>query len=211
MARAVRTSSREQARRAHQALTRRLVLDAAERVFARAGYAGARMQEVAAAAGVSLKTLYALFRGKAGLYRAVTDGRRTELFERLSAEVSGAASARERMLEGVAVAVRFLREHPDFLRLHLREGQAWATGGASRQDPYWRRVLALQTRLYERGIAEGAFVDEDPELLAKLTVAIYQVHLADWLERPGAAGDAEALVERIQTHVERAFCLPAPA
>jgi len=51
--------------------TRRYILEAAERAFASAGFAGATTRQVASAAGVNVATLHYHFGSKEGLYRAV--------------------------------------------------------------------------------------------------------------------------------------------
>jgi AcrR family transcriptional regulator len=58
-------------RREQAAVTRRLMLDSAQRLFERDGYAGTSVAAIAADAGVSLKTVYLAFDTKVGLLRAV--------------------------------------------------------------------------------------------------------------------------------------------
>ncbi len=64
----------ESPRRREQAdATRRVILLAAQRLFEEQGYVSTTMAAVAAAAGVSLKTVYLAFDTKSGLLRAVWD------------------------------------------------------------------------------------------------------------------------------------------
>src|SRR5690349_2857291 len=58
-------------RRAQAEATRREILDAAERLFARDGYAATTMAAIAQEAGVALKTVYVAFQTKSGVLRAV--------------------------------------------------------------------------------------------------------------------------------------------
>ena len=61
-------------RRKQQALgTRRAILDAAQELFERDGYVATTMEDIAAEAGVALKTVYSAFTTKAGLLRALWD------------------------------------------------------------------------------------------------------------------------------------------
>ncbi len=53
--------------------TRRLVLEAARREFAEAGFAGARVEDIARSAGVNKQALYYHFGNKDGLFRAVLE------------------------------------------------------------------------------------------------------------------------------------------
>ena len=62
----------ESPRRREQAATTRLqILEAAERLFARDGYAATTMAAIAQEAGVALKTVYVAFQTKSGVLRAV--------------------------------------------------------------------------------------------------------------------------------------------
>jgi AcrR family transcriptional regulator len=56
--------------------TRNLLLDAAERVFARRGYRGASLDDIAAEAGFSKGAVYSNFTGKEDLFLALLDRRR---------------------------------------------------------------------------------------------------------------------------------------
>jgi AcrR family transcriptional regulator len=58
-------------RREQAAATRQEILEAAQRLFERQGYAATTMAAVAAEAGVALKTVYVVFETKSGLLRAL--------------------------------------------------------------------------------------------------------------------------------------------
>ena len=73
MAEPVKTTRRYDSprRREQAAATRRIVLDAAQPLFERQGYAATTMAAIAEAAGVSLKTVYVIFDTKSGVLRAL--------------------------------------------------------------------------------------------------------------------------------------------
>jgi AcrR family transcriptional regulator len=72
MARSVKRRAYESPLRREQAAgTRRRILDAARVLFERDGYAATSMSAIAAAGGVSLKTVYLAFETKSGLLRAL--------------------------------------------------------------------------------------------------------------------------------------------
>src|SRR5690349_10624784 len=73
MADAVKGTRRyDSARRREQAgATRRSILEAAQRLFERDGYAATTIAAIAAEASVSQKTVYLAFESKSGLLRAV--------------------------------------------------------------------------------------------------------------------------------------------
>jgi AcrR family transcriptional regulator len=64
----------DSARRAEQARqTRNAIIETARRLFLRDGYAGTTIAAIAAAAQVSVETIYKAFGGKPGLVRAICD------------------------------------------------------------------------------------------------------------------------------------------
>jgi AcrR family transcriptional regulator len=62
-------------REAQAAETRRVIIDAARRLFEEGGYAATAVPSIAAEAGVAVKTVYLAFESKAGLLRAVWEAR----------------------------------------------------------------------------------------------------------------------------------------
>jgi len=188
---------------------RSAVLEAAERVFAERGFEAAKMQEVAAAAGVALATLYSVFPGKAELYAAIHERRGNELLETAGTAAIADRDAVALLLEGVSRYVGYFVEHPDFLRMHLREGAAWAMPGRTmrtkEQRLAWSEGVRRIAQLVARGIADGLIVDDEPERVAKMMIAMQQVQLADWIERASAT-DPDVLIERVRGLLVRAFC-----
>jgi AcrR family transcriptional regulator len=72
MAKAVKTRPYNSPRRREQAAaTRKAILEAAQCLFERQGYAATTMEAIAAEAGVALKTVYVAFETKSGLLRAL--------------------------------------------------------------------------------------------------------------------------------------------
>src|SRR5919199_2310631 len=73
MAEPVKTKRRYESRLRQEqaAATRREILEAAQRLFERQGYAATTMAAIAAESGVALKTVYVAFETKSGLLRAL--------------------------------------------------------------------------------------------------------------------------------------------
>jgi len=114
-------------RERNAASTRRRLLDAAEREFAARGFPGARLREIADAAGVQPALIHHYFTDKQGLYRAVLD----RAFAESSAESLTLLESR-RDLEGlvtglVEMLVRFHAAHHSLLAIMRYEMQ----GGSS--------------------------------------------------------------------------------
>ena len=197
----LQTHAKETVRRARHDAYRSLILEAAERVFADLGYADAKVQEIALAAGVATGTVYGIFPGKKELYRAVHKRNLDELARAYAEIPSAGRSVREIILARSEAATRFLTAHPNYLRMYLREAGSWGLDASELPEG---ALEFMDLTLYQRGVASGELVDEDPELIQSLTFACNQVQFVHWL-RGGMREDPEVLMARIQAHTVRAF------
>jgi AcrR family transcriptional regulator len=207
--RAPRTRPKENARRAREGLYRRLILEAAERIFAEKGFEAAKVEEIAAASGLSLGTLYSVVGGKPAVMRAVHDVRNAEILACAAQAAERAPDPLPALLAAVRAYVEFFVGHPEYLRIHLRGGHAWGLAGAGGRSPSqahaWDEGIDLYAGIFERGIAAGIFHPGSPRLLARMMLATQQVQLADWVER-GMSDDAAALVADVHAWLRRSFC-----
>jgi AcrR family transcriptional regulator len=200
-------------RDARAAMYTELILEAATVVFAREGYDATKVQQIAKEASISLGTLYDVFPGKFEIWRAIHERHLSALFEGTLSEMAraGATNLLEHLLVGLEAYLGYLVSHPDYLRLHLLDGSAWALGTGLRSNVQleaWERGKGLMTDLLARGIEEGALVEEDPELLAQIMIGMHQVRLAHWI-KGGMKTPPQEVVVLIQAHTIRAFFLPS--
>jgi AcrR family transcriptional regulator len=206
-----RTAAKEKMRGARQALYREHILDAAERVFADHGYEAAKVVSMAAAAGVSLATIYASFETKWEIYRAVHARRTEALAEYVRDRGAAEGGPLERMLGGVGAYIQFHMENTNYLRMHLREGHAWSAA-SSLQSPEqldaWSAGLKMVTEAFQAGIRNGLYIDDErPEFLARTMIAMHQVRLADWVDR-GMKDSVDQVKESVARQFIRSFCKP---
>ena len=204
---------REAAREARETLYREHVLGAAEQVFAEQGFEAAKVQDISRQASLSMGSIYGLFAGKEQIFAAIVERRREEILALARhALAQGAAPAAQ--LDALARAyIAFFHAHPNFLRMHLRLGAAWATTArmvASESHPVIVEILSLQTDLFRRGVEAGLFVEEDPAYLGALFSGIDQIHLANWVSS-GMQEDLPSLQKRFVRLVRRVFHKPRPA
>jgi AcrR family transcriptional regulator len=200
--------AKEAARQARTEVYRQHVLEAAVRVFAERGFEATRVQEIAQRADLSLGTIYSVFPGKQELYEAILAEHGHALLSLVQEVHDRGLPARDALDALIAIYIDYFAGHPDFLRMHLRSGASWALGpvlGTEQQRAYWQQIHALQAEIFRRGVAERAFVDEDPDYLAKLFSVMDQVLLADWVAR-GTKDAHETLAARLRAQARRSFC-----
>jgi AcrR family transcriptional regulator len=158
-----------------------LILDVAGRVFARAGYESAPMDEIAELAGVSKPMLYAYFGSKEGLYLAYIERAGGELLERLVAaappEDQSTAGLKARITEFLA----FVEEHGDGWKVLFRE--------VASNRPFAERVAGLRERIAEavRRMLDSSGLEYPPPASDAIAHAIVGAgeSLANWwLDHP---------------------------
>jgi len=137
---------------------------------------------------VSLATVYKTFAGKGAIYDAVHGKRMTELIEFSTGSLGAIASPLERLLAAIAKQVEYFASHPNYLRMHIRDGLSWATAsgisGINREPAVetWRAGIAMMTAGIKAATDAGEMVPMRPELLTQLMIAALQVWLTSWIE-----------------------------
>ena len=133
-------AQRNAERRRDAERTRQAILVAAEDCFARRGFDGASLQQIAEAAGVARSTPAYFFGSKEALYDAVLAravARAQETMARAYAEDGNARSAEDAVESYVGAFLDFLGHDQNFLRLIQRE----ALGDASRLAEFFSRSV----------------------------------------------------------------------
>ncbi len=202
-------AAREQARTARRNAYRSLVLEAAGTAFARQGVPRTKMEHLAEEAGISLGTLYSVYKGKAEIVDALHESRLREIHSAsVEAEIAQ-SDPLEALLAGSRAYLTYFMDHPDYLRMYLDEGTSWGVRNSmdreSRRAAVWSDGVAQLAGIFERGIRQGVFEPGDPDRLARMMLAMQQVLLADWFE-DGMTPSPEELMNEVEVLLRRTFC-----
>jgi TetR/AcrR family transcriptional regulator len=154
------------------------ILDAALEIFAAYGFRGARIDQIAAAAGLSKPNLLYYFRTKEELYTAVL--RRTlDMWLEPLRELDAASDPREALGAYIARKLDYSRLHPVASRLFAME----MLQGAPHLDPALKTTLndlvEVKSRTIEGWVREGRLRPVDPKHLIFAIWATTQ-HYADF-------------------------------
>jgi AcrR family transcriptional regulator len=153
---------------------RQAILDAALLVFAEHGFEAARLDDVAARAGVAKGTLYLYFPSKEALFEALVRNAVAPIIEHMS-EVAAAPD----MPAGKALETFFALFQKEvlgtkrklLLRLIISEGPRFPAIA----EVYYREVVArglgLMRALAERGARQGEFATDAPARFPQLIIA----------------------------------------
>jgi len=138
------------------------ILDAAEDLFARRGFAGIGMREVAEIAGLGKSSLFHHFKSKAQLYAAVAV-RILDIFDRrLTAALAAGGDPVTRFDRWIDVLIDTFAEHPTSARLLLRslfedDDLTGATEEEQQADRTLKKLLSAVASLLREGMEIGVF------------------------------------------------------
>ena len=182
---------------------RRLLLDAAVRVFARSGYHDCRVGDITREAGVAHGLLYHYFTSKEEVLQAVFRDAWSDVLEAFRGIEASDELPRERLRHVAAILLGSWRRDPDLVRVLVREI------GRSPQVQQQVGELAQAFESIERIVAEGQREGEfrsdlDARLLAWIFYGAIEEILTGWVL--GQLPDDDADVLRAEQTVVDVVC-----
>jgi TetR/AcrR family fatty acid metabolism transcriptional regulator len=159
---------------------RRLILDAAVRVFANKGYHASRVGDIAEEAGVAHGLLYHYFRSKEELLETISRETWRDVHEAVRSVEESDESARERLAGIAKILLRAWRRDPNLVRVLVRE----VTRSSQLQKPIDELEAAFTglERIVKRGQQGGEFrTDVDPRMVSYVFYGALEEILTGWV------------------------------
>jgi len=159
------------------------ILEAALQVFAERGLAGARMEDIAARAGISKGTLYLYFSGKEELFQEAIRDRVAQILEGLSSAAPPGEPVQRltRFIDAYWVHLR-RPQFANLYRLIMAELNQFPELARFYADEVSGRVIGLLAEIIREGADAGQFRADDPQVAARMIVGLLVQH-AIWSNR----------------------------
>ena len=176
-----------------KAMTRQRLLEAAEAVFARRGFHGASVDEIAREAGATTGAMYSNFAGKEDLFLALFEASTASQVGEYSEIFSAGTTLEEQARGGADRWMQILRERPAYFPLFI-EFWAYAVREPRVRERFAQRFAAFRATM-SRLVLEGAqqhSLPLTPELAERLGIVINALGNGLALEKladPGAVPD----------------------
>jgi AcrR family transcriptional regulator len=172
---------------------RRLILDAAVRVFARQGYHDSRVGDIAKDAGVAYGLVYHYFESKEAVLEAVFREAWGRLVTAVGEVEASEAPAPEKLRTVIKIVLRTWRDDPNLVRLLVRE--VTRTSHLQREIDDIAQAFALLERIVAQGQEEGTIRPSlDPRLAGWILYGALEEILTGWVlgQLPDAPDDVAA-------------------
>ncbi len=143
-------------------------------VFSQKGFAGARLDDVASAAGVAKGTIYLYFKSKQDLLEAIVRASIGAFIENIEAMVLSSPASASDLLRGVGQAMAQVVGDPDRRRiayLVMSEGARFPAIADFYHREVMTRGLRIMRAIAEKGRISGEFRSRELEDFPQLVVA----------------------------------------
>ena len=182
---------------------RRVILDAAVRVFATKGYHTSRVGDIAEEAGIAHGLLYHYFKSKEEVLQTVFRENWSQLLEAFTRIEASDEPPLDQLGAIAKVLLRSWRDQPDLVRVMVRE--VARSPQLHGQVDEIRAVFVVIQRVIERGQADGSF---RPEVDARLASWIFYGGLEELLTGwvLGQLPDGDEEVARAEQTVVDLLC-----
>ncbi len=163
---------------------RRDILVAAAHVFARDGYAGASLDDVAAKIGVTKGVIYYYFRSKEEILTEIRATAIRDAIARIEAIIAAGGTSEQLLRGAVSDLVSHIFDDLDRFANVLRPGEKLSPESHALVRELQRRYELLMRGIVEAGIKEGVFVQHDPRVVT-FTLLRACLGVADWYSPDG--------------------------
>lgn len=165
---------------------REQILDAAETVFGKRGFAKARMDDIVQEAGLSKGALYWYYKSKDALILALLDrvfgsefSKAEELVEQQLPASQKLTSFMQAVMDDISHMQHLLPIGYEFVALAARRKPVRQAIGS-----YYQRYQELLSAIVRQGVESGEFEDLDPEQAAMMIIGLVEGLALMWFVAP---------------------------
>jgi TetR/AcrR family transcriptional regulator, fatty acid metabolism regulator protein len=193
---------------------RRLILDAAIRVFARRGFHACRVSDVADEAGVAYGLVYHYFDSKEEILNTLFQERWQLMLDAIVEIDKGDAAARDKLYLVASFIIDSYRHEPDLMKVIIVEVTRAANSFGREHLETIRKAYALIADIVEQARRDGSFKsDISAEFAAMCFYGAIEQLLSGWIF--GIIPETEEEFERAKALVVETICgglesAPAP-
>jgi len=145
--------------------TIRRILDAAAKIFSEAGFAGARMDEIAKQAKINKAMIYYHIGDKRALYARVLQDMIGDAIEGFMGDLQGNKSPEEKLKIYISGVAHTMDQHPHWAPIMMREQ---ASGGRNLPEVIaqaFAAIIGTVTDILEEGTKQGVFIKTTPFII----------------------------------------------
>ena len=183
---------------------RALILDAAIKVFARSGYHGSRVSDIAREAGIAYGLVYHYFENKEEILRTIFDERWTGFLDAVEGIATGSTPTEDKLVSVAALILNAYRVRPDWVKVLVTEIQRSSRFAEPEQIRAVGRLFEQVGRIVRTGQDRGELrADVDPQVACFLFVGALDLVITSMVLGLVKVGGGEAVEREYYLKVAR--------
>lgn len=143
-----------------------LILETAQKLFARFGFNKTTVDEIARAAHIGKSTIYHYFKSKEDIFRAVVEKESDILSRKIREAVNRVQSPQEKLRAYILTRMRHLKELANFYSALKDEYLEHYSFIERAREQDFQRETGMVTAILKEGVDAGVFCVEDMDLTA---------------------------------------------
>ena len=143
-----------------------LILEAALKVFSEKGFHNAKVEEIAATAGIGKGTVYEYFRSKKDLFQEIFLTFMEKNMQLIKKEISANLQPKDALIRILETQFKFVLKNKDIAKLMMNEHQEIDKDFKVKIMILNKQKVALISNYVEKGIVQGVFRQVNPVLVA---------------------------------------------
>ena len=171
------------------------IMKAATELFARKGYDGTTMAEIAEATRQAVGTLYKFFKDKHDLYQALVTETVHDFERQLVAALESPGDPVDRLHRFIDVGSEMFVQHLPMTRVYFGQTAAaflFASAGLADESYLsYQRIVGAVEKVMRDGVQAGKFIDLPPVVLALGLEGVHNGFLASLVRDPGSFTPAQ--------------------
>lgn len=184
--------------------TKNQVIQSAIKLFAKKGFDGTSMREIAERAGVTKPMIYYHYKDKEALYFSLLDDYMSKFIKKVMDTLSLALSPQEKIQSFVKLYVKHLKKNRNIFKIINREITGSRKNVDKLTDNYFSKIHSGLAKVIDDGIKEGSFKAVNPHATAISLIGIIIFYFAERkvIERlTDGEIQTEKLIGTLHTHI----------
>jgi len=173
---------------------RRLILEAAEEVFADRGFHAATVHDIAERAEFSVGYLYGHFESKEEVFLQLVDLRAAEFIDGVEQLLRAEGGSLDKVRAVIAAKMEFFRQRQRFFFIFTHAVAERRAAGhpclSEETHRRYRQYLSDLAETFADGARQGLFVEENPMAMAVCMEGVTNATIGHWVQTGGKDSDA---------------------
>lgn len=150
--------------------TKKLILDTAMQEFARCGFDGLRVDELALKAGINKATIYYHFKNKSFIFQKILVDVSQEILEKIALELENKSTSKDKLEAFLYAVTKVISTRRDYSKMMMQELAFNGKNITEDVKKEFFKIIAILINILNEGIKENIFKQIDPFLVPSVVI-----------------------------------------